>query len=211
LQAVLAKLVNEMPTSPHSSPTQRTEMAAEPGLQTLVGAARRGDPDAWSRLIARFDPMLRRVARSHRLGGADVDDVVQATWTLLYTHIDTIREPAAVAGWLATTVRRQALRQLRCHAREQLTADHDFGLVAHETPESLAIAAESHQVVRRALATLPERQRRVVTLLAAQPALDYRQLGSVLKMPIGSIGPTRARGLASLQRDAELRAFAAAA
>jgi hypothetical protein len=50
-----------------------------------------------------------------------------------------------------------------------------------------------------------------VTLLLAQPALDYAQVGSLLAMPVGSIGPTRARGLARLEQDVELRSLVLAA
>jgi RNA polymerase sigma factor (sigma-70 family) len=186
-----------------------TTHGADAGLVALVGAASSGDNDAWARLIERFDPMLRRVLSTFRLCKADVDDVVQGTWTKLFIHIDRIREPAAIAGWLATTARRQALELLQTHTRELLTDELELGVVCEETPETVLLEAERHDAFVRALATLPDRQRRLVTLLAARPALDYEQVGSILEMPMGSIGPTRARGLANLERDAGLRSLAA--
>ncbi len=175
------------------------------GLVALVHAARRGNPAAWTALVERFDPALRKTARGYRLSTHDVEDVVQETWALLYAHIGRLREPAAVAGWLATTVRRQALRLLQAQTRERLTDDPDLGESPELTPEAVVLADERHAVFMRAVRTLPERQRRVVTLLMAQPNLDYQQLGDLLEMPVGSIGPTRARGLARLERDTELR------
>jgi hypothetical protein len=44
-----------------------------------------------------------------------------------------------------------------------------------------------------------------MTLLAAEPDADYRAISAKLAMPIGSIGPIRARSLARLERHAELR------
>jgi DNA-directed RNA polymerase specialized sigma24 family protein len=69
---------------------------------------------------------------------------------------------------------------------------------------------EQRVVLGRALATLPDRQRRLLTLIAAEPAAKYEQIATALDMPMGSIGPIRARGLARLKRHSELREFAAA-
>jgi RNA polymerase sigma factor (sigma-70 family) len=195
--------------SRRSSSTQVAQMPhaedADAALVALVYSARRGNEDAWKRLVDQFDPMLRNVARSFRLGASDVDDVVQDTWVKLHSHIGTIREPAALAGWLATTARRQALGLLQMQAREQLVEDPDLDVSDDQTPDAVVLEAELRATFMRAVRTLPDRQRRVVTLLVAQPNLDYQQLGELLEMPIGSIGPTRARSLARLERDDELR------
>jgi hypothetical protein len=41
-------------------------------------------------------------------------------------------------------------------------------------------------------------------MLLAQPTMSYTQISKALGMPIGGIGPTRARSLARLRRDPEL-------
>src|SRR6188472_2882804 len=69
-------------------------------LVSLVRAARAGDAAAWTRLVERLDPVVRRIPRSYRLAPSDVDDVAQDTWLQLFTHIDSLREPAALPGWL---------------------------------------------------------------------------------------------------------------
>jgi RNA polymerase sigma factor (sigma-70 family) len=178
----------------------------------LVHAARAGDNAAWTRLVERFDGSLRDIARSYRLDPTDIDDVMQATWLRLFKHIERLREPAGVAGWLATTTRRESLRRLQGPVREQLTDDPQGGEPPDsEGPEDKLLAAERRAILARALATLPDRHRRLMTLLAAKPSLDYRQISSILAMPIGSIGPTRARCLARLARNGELQALHASA
>ena len=199
-----------MTTSPDSS-ARTTAPAGDATLVTLVTSARGGDQLAWSQLVRRFDPRLRRAVRTYRLRPADLDDVLQSTWTLLYSHLHTIRDPAAVGGWLTTTARRQALRVLQQHMVEVPTEYLDDSVAADETPESLLLESERHETFRRALASLTPRQRRLVTLLVTQPALDYEQVGSLLQMPVGSIGPTRARGLARLEHHVELRSVAMSA
>ena len=191
-----------MPSTTHPANTE---------LQALVAAARRGDNVAWTQLTDRFDRMLRSVARSYRLSSQDTEDAVQATWVKLYEHIDRIRDASAIAGWLATTVRRESLRLLQRHVREHLTDDPELCCTSFEPgPDAPLLRSEQSVVLTRALATLPDRQRRLLTLIATEPAAKYEQISATLDMPVGSIGPIRARGLARLQRHDELREFAAA-
>jgi RNA polymerase sigma factor (sigma-70 family) len=161
---------------------------------------------AWMRLIARHDRTLRGIARSYRLGAADVDDVVQVTWTRLYQHIDRLRDPNAIAGWLATTTRREAMRVLQRAVREQPVDDVEWGTPDDTARPDLALlAAEEREILGRAVAGLPGRQRDLLALLATDADADYALLSATLDMPVGSIGPIRARGLSRLARNPELR------
>jgi RNA polymerase sigma factor (sigma-70 family) len=179
----------------------------DPALISLVCAARAGDEAAWTALVRRFDRRLRGMARSYRLAPADVDDVVQATWLSLLENFDALRNPAAIAAWLATALGRKAMRVLQQPMREQLSDDPRLGNRAiAEGPEAILLAAERRDVLAAALAALPERPRRLMTLLRYEPDVDYGQISRLLSMPVGSIGPTRARSLARLSRDQQLLA-----
>ncbi len=189
-----------------AAPTQRDREVV-----ALVQAAQAGGDAAWARLVARFDRQVRGIARSYRLTPADVEDVTQTTWLRLFKSIAHLREPAALPGWLATTARRESLRLLQLRSHEQPTDDPDLGECADaEGPEARLIAAERHAALHRALASLPERHRRLMTLLAADTATDYQQIGARLEMPQGSIGPIRGRCLTRLERDPQLRSLCAA-
>ena len=198
------------PTSADRLPTQRRgggdrELVE---LVELVRAARTGDDRAWEQLYDRFSPMLRGIARCYRLSPSDIDDVLQNSWLRLFDHIDGIREPSAVAGWLATTTRRECLRLLQVPLREAPTADLELGEHSDAAnPERELLAAEQRVILGRALATLPERHRKLMTMIVAQPDTDYEQLSALLEMPVGSIGPIRGRSLARLSRHPELRSF----
>jgi RNA polymerase sigma factor (sigma-70 family) len=178
-------------------------------LVALVRAARAGHDAAWSRLTDRFDRMLRRAARNCGLAPIDVDDAVQAGWIALYRQIDDVRDPTALGAWLATIVRRESLRILQTRVREVLTDDPELGdRPGLDQPDVELLAAERRATLRRALRALPKRQRQLMTLLA-DTGPNYEEISTTLDMPIGSIGPIRARGLMRLRRDPELLAMLA--
>lgn len=175
-----------------------------PRTEDLVRAAANGDERAWHALVTEFTPVLRRVAGAFRLEAHLVEDVVQATWIRLLVSIQAIAEPAAVPGWLVTTTRREAIRALRGAGREllcdKLPTAHDPAAPAEEQ----LLRAERHDALHAAVRRLPARQRSLAEALLSDAAPDYAGLARGLGMPIGSIGPIRARFLARLRRDPQL-------
>jgi RNA polymerase sigma factor (sigma-70 family) len=171
----------------------------------LLRAATAGDQRAWSELVARHSASIKAVARRHRLGAASQDDVVQRTWLRLVEHIDSVRDPAALGGWLTTVARHECLRVLASFRRELPVEEP----VAREAVDVSAVDDALIEDLRRqalhdALDALPEHQQRVLRSLLATPELSYTELSARLGIPIGSIGPTRGRGLARLRRDPRL-------
>jgi len=175
------------------------------GLAATVAAAAEDDQRAWDALVVRFTPMLRRVARSYRLSAQDADDVVQQCWIALLPHIGSIREPEAIGAWLVTTVRRRAVRARQRSLRE---LPSDLPLVEQvEAPdclETLVVERERNDALRAAIGRLPGRQRVVLEAMVDTPEHGYRQLSERHHLPIGSIGPTRERGLRRLREDDHL-------
>ena len=169
-------------------------------IARLVARSASGDASAWDELVDRFAPLVWGIARAHRLSDSDAEDAFQATWLLLLEHIDRLTHPERLAGWLTTVARREALRIAQRSVRT-LPVDEEHPALATEGDESLAgiLSVERDAVVRRALATLPERDQALLTLLVAEPRRSYAQIAQALDIPIGSIGPTRARSLERLR------------
>jgi RNA polymerase sigma factor (sigma-70 family) len=172
-------------------------------LADLVSAAAAGDSGAWNQLVDRFAGMVWAVARSYRLNPADAADISQTTWLRLVQHLDRIEQPERLGAWLATTARHEALRVARQASRQLPVGDEaTIDLIAEEgvsTDEALLADERAHELW--ALVTrLPARCQLILRLLTADPPLSYRDLGEALDMPIGSIGPTRARCLEHLRK-----------
>jgi RNA polymerase sigma factor (sigma-70 family) len=181
------------------TPTRRTE------LTHSTRAAAGGDDHAWRDLFTRLDAILHAVAKRYRLGAADVDDVVQTTWLRAIEHVDRLDDPGAIAEWLVTTARREAMDTLQRAVREIVTDDVPaLDQADPATPERIAIEREHRAAVRDAVARLPARQRRVMALLLMTPSPSHWRVAEQTGIPIGSIGPTRDRALARLRDDRQL-------
>ena len=150
-----------------------------------------------------FRPLVLGVARSHRLSDADVADVAQTTWLRLVEHLRRIQDPERVGAWLATTAARESVRILR-KSKLQIVTDEVPEPSADEDVAQRLENAERHTAVRKAFRRLRTRDQALLGLLVADPAPSYEQIGRILHMPVGSIGPTRARSLTRLRREAAL-------
>jgi len=176
----------------------------------LVDAARAGDAEAWNHLVRRFLPLVRGVINRVRLSPADAADVNQTVWLRLVEHLDDLRDPRALPGWLATTARREALRAIDAKRRVSPVDPQEGGMeriASIGEIDDLVLAAERAQAVRDGLAELPAQRRRLLELLVAEPPLTYDEISRTLGIPIGSIGPTRARALGQLRNTRAMRAW----
>jgi RNA polymerase sigma factor (sigma-70 family) len=178
-------------------------------LATLVLAAREGDHHAWDTLVDRFLPLVGAIIRRHRLSEADGDDVSQTVWLRLVEHLDALREPNALPGWIRTTTRNECLRVIAARGRVRPVDPQDdvggLDAVAGDVADSELLAAERRHALRQALAELPSGRRDLLLLLLTDPPLAYEEISARLGIPIGSIGPTRARALEQLRRTSALR------
>jgi RNA polymerase sigma factor (sigma-70 family) len=177
----------------------------------LVAGARDGDVQAWDLLVERYAPLIWSICRKYRLGRADADDVGQNVWLHLVDHLGKIREPAALAGWLATTTRRECGRLVRAaHGPHAVVHALDAENMADEradAAEQEVLAAERHAALREAFTHLPPECQRLVAMLTADPPLPYAEISARLDMPVGSIGPTRSRCLDRMRRYPALAAL----
>ncbi len=186
-------------------------MRDDPSVIALVARVCDGDQEAWNEIVERYAPLVWSICHRYQLGRQDVDDVGQSIWLLLVENIRGLREPAALPGWIATATRRECLRVLRS-ARHQdpgglppedlMTPDKSDAMIEDELFE-----AQRNFAFRAAFAELPPGCHDLLSILMTDPPPGYAQISETLQIPVGSIGPTRARCLQRLRRSPHLAAF----
>jgi RNA polymerase sigma factor (sigma-70 family) len=185
---------------------RRSEDRPPAGREVLCALAA-GDAETWRTTVRRYENLLRSTARGILRNDADVDEAVQRTWVILLRNAERIQDPDRLAGWLATTTRREALALLRGQQRETPSSEVAEQVPAVETDLAAALMDEElRAALRRAVDTLPDTQRRIVRALLREPA-SYDALSEELGIPRGSLGPLRGRAVRALreQLDPSLR------
>jgi RNA polymerase sigma factor (sigma-70 family) len=186
------------------------------GTARPIAALMQSDEQAWSALIERHQHIIDAVCRRYRLRPEDAADVSQTVWMKAIDNLDRIREPRAMPGWIKTTAMRAACTVLRSRDRltlvdvsEDNSADWSPLAPAPSSSEVDArmLHAERRAAVRDGLADLTESHRALLSLLVADPPITYQQISDQLGLPVGSIGPTRARCLRKLAATPSIRAL----
>lgn len=180
-------------------------------ITDLVTRARHGDQHAWNTLVERYTPLVRSICRRYRLSSADTGDVGQTVWLRLVAHLDQMRDPAALAGWITTTTWRECGKARRAaHPFQTASWELDTGNIPDtgtEPAESQLLAAERHAALRQAFACLPPSCQQMLTMLIEDPPVPYAQISARLGIPVGSIGPTRRRCLQKLRHHPAIAAL----
>ena len=172
----------------------------------LIAACLHSQAQAWDSLVDRYKRLVYFVAMRAGLNQEDAADVFQTVFTILVENLHNLREPQGVAAWLITTTKRTSWNTLRRRRRESPDSDElAADLCAAEEWFSNEHWEESRwadqAVVREALERLGGRCKKLLGLLyydRQQPS--YEEISRRLEIPLGSIGPTRARCLQKMRQ-----------
>jgi RNA polymerase sigma factor (sigma-70 family) len=166
----------------------------------LVQRCRAGNTDAWNELVERFSRYVYAVCtRGFRLSEEDAEDVFQEVFTRVFTHLDTLRNDAALRPWIAQLTRRLCLDTIQKGGREQATAEpfaEDLASDLNEIDEAFT--------VREAMTTLSDACQDILDRFFARDQ-SYRTISDELDIPSGTIASRIARCLSKLRIELEGR------
>ncbi len=176
-----------------------------PNAELLTQAAA-GSDDAWRTIVDAHTGLVWSIIRTYAIGHEAQDDVFQTVWLRLAENLTTIQQPERLASWLARVARNESVSMYRKRAKvipqDDLGAEVESG--DPELGHGITVAFEQG-VVRSALAKLSTPCRRLLTMLVAVPKLSYTEIGGLLEIPVGSIGPTRSRCLDQIRQTPEIQ------
>ena len=162
--------------------------AALLAVEEQVRAAQRGDPVAMDALLTELAPWVGRVCSAIALERGE--DAMQETLIVVLRNISTLREPAALRGWVRRIAVRQALR---------LVGDQRTVAVG-ELPEVPVVPDFDTPIdVRNTLAQLSPTQRAVLVLRHLED-LSEEETAETLGLPEGTVKSGLHRARASFRR-----------
>jgi RNA polymerase sigma-70 factor (ECF subfamily) len=160
----------------------------------LLARLRHGDEDAFATLVrTHIGPMLS-VARRYLHDEDDAQDAVQEAFASAFRALDSFEGASKLGTWLHTITVRAALMKLRTRRRKPEQSIEELlpefaadGHRAHPgrgwsaSAEELASRRETRQVVRDAIARLPESYRSVL-LLRDIEGVDTHEAARILEI-----------------------------
>ncbi len=166
----------------------------------LIKACQRGDQAAWNDLVDHYGRLVYSIPRRYGFSDADADEVFAGVWATVFRKLDDLRDDTRLSSWLITTTHRECWRIGKKRGTyKQL--DATIADVSEPAADQAETWERQHQV-RRALRALGGRCEELLTALFLERGgaeASYDSIAERLGMPVGSIGPTRARCFKKLQ------------
>lgn len=179
----------------------------EPSDEALVSACRRGDEVAWEKLVARYQRLIYSIPRRAGLDEFSSSDVFQNVFAGLVSRLDSIEQPERLKAWLVTAAKRETWRLISQRKTSGVSYDSHDG-ESREIPEiedrsplpdEELLSLETQHNIRTAVSALDDRCRELITrLFYCDEPPAYSEIAASLRIPEGSVGPTRARCLKKL-------------
>jgi RNA polymerase sigma factor (sigma-70 family) len=174
--------------------------------EELVQACRNGDESAWEAITLKYQNLLFSIPRRAGLGKDLASDVLQEVFTTLYQKIDLIEKPEFLRAWLITTTKHKTIHLISRETRGRpRSIDDDENDPAFEIADGAPLAddvlirLERERQIEEAFLHIDDRCRRLLMMLYLDSdKVPYAEIAEALAIPIGSIGPTRARCLQKL-------------
>ncbi len=174
--------------------------------EELVKAARDGDESAWEAITLKYQNLLFSIPRRAGLGRDLASDVLQEVFTTLYIKLDLLEKPEFLRAWLITTTKHKTIHLIARETRGRpRSIDDDEADPAFEIADGAPLAddviirLERERQIEEAFTHIDDRCRRLLMMLYLDSdKVPYAEIAESLGIPLGSIGPTRARCLEKL-------------
>ena len=185
----------------------KNEREAVGSDRDLIRRCRQGSSGAWRQLLNKYERLVHSIPLRYGLSRDDAADIAQVTFTILIQSLDTLSEDSRLGPWLVTVARRHSWRLLERNRRES-ASEHLEGADLAESAvllgKSEADSIEHWELAAwldAGLSKIGASCRELLLALYFQPeGSSYAEVAARLGMPVGSIGPRRARCLKSLRR-----------
>lgn len=164
----------------------------------LVQACLDGDQLAWNELVSRYSRLVYSIPLRYGMSPADADDVFQNVFSIIFLRLASLRNRKLLAAWIIQITHHECQHYGRSRRGHDELTD-----TLEDQAEALTDQVqrwEEQHWVHLALDRLDPRCRELVTALfldSSDPS--YGKIAARLGIPLGSIGPTRARCFEKLE------------
>lgn len=165
--------------------------------QALIERCKAGDVGAFDELVRLYEKRVFNCALRIAGNYHDASDVAQEAFIRAFNSINTFRGDAKFATWIYRIVTNVYLdERKKSKAHRQTSLDDYIELEENSvtrqiqddspSPEEVVETEERARLLQRAISSLPEYQRIIVTLYHMQHR-SYEEIAEILRLPIGTV------------------------
>jgi RNA polymerase sigma-70 factor (ECF subfamily) len=154
----------------------------------LIRAIAAGDPEAFERLVERYQNPLCNFIYRYLGDRATAEDITQEVFMRVYRFAPRFVPTARVSSWVFQIARNLALNEIERRRRvrvDETAVNGESGYAAWRSP-AVPASSDLEQEVIGALGELPENQR-AAFLLRVNEGLSYREIGEILGVSVQSV------------------------
>jgi RNA polymerase sigma factor (sigma-70 family) len=178
--------------------------------EELLRRCKANDEWAWEEFVRRYaDLVYTTIQAKVGLSAGELEDAFQETFLSIYQNLTKLRDTSKLVAWIVRIAYFQGVNRIRKRDRiREVSIEHlpeeeipDNVAGRFEPPEDLVIRLRRAQRAKALMELLPKRCRGLLyELFYRDPVPSYDEIALRLGIPVGSIGPTRARCLSRMRR-----------
>ena len=164
----------------------------------LINACLNNKESAWRELVDRYTRLVYSIALRQGLSKSDADDVFQNVFAIVFRKLGTLRDQKLIVAWIIRITYHESHRVGMQYTSSPEIPDSFPD--ASDLPEEQVQTWELRYQVRLGLDQLGSPCRELLqALFLESPTPPYDEIARRLGIPVGSIGPTRARCFKKLE------------
>jgi RNA polymerase sigma-70 factor (ECF subfamily) len=170
----------------------------------LVALAADGGRDAFDVLVERHRRTMYQVCYRFVSNHEDASDLSQEAFVRAWRGLKTFHGQAALSTWLYRIAVNLCLNRLslKTPRTESIEPSASFEDTRAEDPQTQYLREERGALVRKAIATLPRKQRATL-ILRAYHDLPHQQIAEILGSSVGAVKANFFHALANLKKRLE--------
>ncbi len=153
---------------------------------TKVSADR--DQQAFHELFCEFAPRVKGLMMRYGADAETAEELAQETLLTVWRKANLFNaDKGSVAAWVFTIARNLRIDRLRREVVWQEYNDEKMDIESEDTPPDEAVSSmQTAEIVRTAVAKLPEEQKQVLDLSYVE-GLSHSEISQRLGLPIGTV------------------------
>lgn len=171
----------------------------------IIGKILNGKTELFSDIVENYAQQLFRVALGYMHSKEEAEDIVQEVLIKAYNSLSTFKGESKLSTWLYRITVNTCLNELSKRKRRWLFSNIEevhssfIDYSQQKNPEQQLIEEETNRKVRKAIDSLPEKQR-TAFILQRYKELSQKEISEIMELTEGAVEQLLQRGKSNLKK-----------